>query len=108
MYNPSWKYFLNYETLWMSREELVEATYEAAFLLNRVKAQHNLINSHTAEKINMKIQSARSALQRIDEIIKIDDSKLRTQKLEDLRSQIKETNQKLLCSKDELLRWPLQ
>ncbi|MCP8307262.1 MAG: TIGR04190 family B12-binding domain/radical SAM domain protein [archaeon] len=107
MYCSSWKYFLNYQTFWMSRDELVEVTYEAACLLNSVKVQHNLIDSHTAEKMNIQIQSARSTLQRIDEIMKIDDTELRTQRLEHLRSQIEEANQRLLCSKDELLKWPL-
>ena len=39
---PSWKYTLNYETDWMTRDELVESTYEAASELNRLKAEYGL------------------------------------------------------------------
>ena len=34
---PSWEKVLNYETCWMSREELVDVTYDAAEVLNSLK-----------------------------------------------------------------------
>ena len=34
---PSWKYTLSYETRWMTREEIVDSTYEAGLRLNRLK-----------------------------------------------------------------------
>jgi B12-binding domain/radical SAM domain protein len=105
MHSPSWKYFLNYQTLWMSRDELVEVTYEAAYLLNRIKVQHDLINPRIAEKTELQIKSARIALQKIDEIMKIHEPELRSQYLKDLKNQIEDANQRLLCSKDELLKW---
>ncbi len=105
MHSPSWKYFLNYQTVWMSRDELVEVTYEVAYLLNRVKVQCDLIDPQTAEKMESQIQSARRAIQKIDEIMKINEPELRAQQLKNLKSQIEEANQRLLCSKDELLRW---
>ncbi|MGQ9468484.1 MAG: TIGR04190 family B12-binding domain/radical SAM domain protein [Nitrososphaerales archaeon] len=108
MHSPSWKYFLNYQTFWMNRDELVEATYESAYLLNRVKVQYDLIDSYTAEEIAIRIQMARDTLQRIDEIIKIDDPKLQAQLIQNLKSQIEEVNQRVLCSKGELLNWPSQ
>ncbi len=40
---PSWKYMLNYETKWMSRDELVIYTYEAALQRNRLKVEHGLL-----------------------------------------------------------------
>ncbi|MCP8321681.1 MAG: TIGR04190 family B12-binding domain/radical SAM domain protein [archaeon] len=107
MYNASWKYFLNYQTLWMNRDELVEVTYDAAYFLNRIKVKYDLIDSHTAEEIDTQILSARSALQRMDEIMKIDDLNLRTQQLKNLKSEIEKANQRSLCSEDELLKWPL-
>jgi len=33
---PSWKYILNYETQWMTRDEIVYSTYEAGKRLNRL------------------------------------------------------------------------
>ncbi|MEM3451099.1 MAG: TIGR04190 family B12-binding domain/radical SAM domain protein [Nitrososphaerales archaeon] len=103
--NPSWKYFLNYQTLWMSRDELVNVTYEAAYLLNRIKVQNDFIDSQTAEKMELQIKLAHNTLQKIDEIMSLDDPELRSQNLKNLKGQIEEANQRLLCSKDELLRW---
>lgn len=40
---PSWKYTLNYETEWMTRDRLVDVTYQAAWELNRVKCRHGLL-----------------------------------------------------------------
>ncbi|MGQ9719225.1 MAG: TIGR04190 family B12-binding domain/radical SAM domain protein [Nitrososphaerales archaeon] len=103
---PNWKQFLNYQTSWMTRDELVEATYDVALSLNRAKVQHGLIDPDTAEKIGMKIQVARDTLYKIDKITQLDDPKLRAQRLKDLKSQIEGVNQRLLCPEDELLRWP--
>ena len=33
MLMPSWKYMLNYETKWMTRDEIVKTTYDAALML---------------------------------------------------------------------------
>jgi radical SAM superfamily enzyme YgiQ (UPF0313 family) len=103
---PNWKQFLNYQTSWMTRDELVGATYDVALLLNRTKAQYGLIDPDVAEKIDTRIQVARDTLYRIDKITQLDDPKLRAQQLKDLKSQIEEVNQRLLCPDDELLRWP--
>ena len=40
---PSWKYVLNYETRWMNRHQLVDATYAAGQRLNRIKAEYGLV-----------------------------------------------------------------
>jgi radical SAM superfamily enzyme YgiQ (UPF0313 family) len=37
MLQPGWKYFLNYETKWMTRDEIVDSTYRSALALNKVK-----------------------------------------------------------------------
>lgn len=105
MYNPSWKYFLNYQTIWMSRDELVNVTYEVAHLLNRAKVQYDFIDPQIAEKIELQIQLSHSTLQKIDKIMEIDNPELRSQCLKNLKDQIEEANQRLLCSKDELLKW---
>jgi hypothetical protein len=37
MLAPSWKYALNYETEWMTRDEIVDCTYQAGLKLNRLR-----------------------------------------------------------------------
>ena len=41
---PTWEHILNYETKWMTRRELVDATYDAAERLNELKVQHGRIS----------------------------------------------------------------
>jgi B12-binding domain/radical SAM domain protein len=41
---PSWEHILNYETKWMSRRELVDATYDAAERLNELKVRYGRLS----------------------------------------------------------------
>ncbi|NTV38271.1 MAG: hypothetical protein HGA82_03720 [Anaerolineales bacterium] len=47
---PSWKYVLNYETRWMNRHQLADATYAAGKRLNRLKAEYGLAPAAAAEE----------------------------------------------------------
>jgi hypothetical protein len=42
---PTWEHILNYETKWMTRRELVDATYDAAERLNELKVQHGRLSA---------------------------------------------------------------
>ena len=55
MLQPGWKYFLNYETKWMNRDEIVDATYRSALALNKVKMAHGLITKATFEEVEKRI-----------------------------------------------------
>ena len=41
---PTWEHILNYETKWMTRRELVDATYDAAERLNELKIRHGRLS----------------------------------------------------------------
>ena len=71
---PSWKYSLNYETEWMSREQIAEISYEAILDLNRVKARHSIIPPKLARISEQRLQSAREMMHRIDRILATDGS----------------------------------
>ena len=66
---PSWKYTLNYETEWMTRDEIVTSTYEAGKRLNRLKAQFGLIDQKTAESVERRIDAAVQIMKEIDRIV---------------------------------------
>ncbi|MFC1691925.1 TIGR04190 family B12-binding domain/radical SAM domain protein [Candidatus Latescibacterota bacterium] len=104
---PSWKYLLNYETEWMSRDELVASTYEAALELNRLKARYGLIKLKEAEKIEFRIEEEKELIWRIDEIVSIKDKKLQEKKIEKLRNQFNQLSNSTICRKEEL-RWPVR
>jgi radical SAM superfamily enzyme YgiQ (UPF0313 family) len=64
---PSWKQILNYETVWMSRHELVEATYDAAEVLNNLKLQYGRIAPRDGQKVAQAIVKARQLKDRLND-----------------------------------------
>jgi len=66
---PSWKYILNYETEWMTRDEIVYTTYEAGRRLNRLKAEFGLIDPKTAESVEKRIEVAVRMMKEIDQVV---------------------------------------
>lgn len=63
---PSWQQILNYETEWMTRSELLSATYNAAEGLNRLKLQYGRISRPRGRAVARRIQSARVLRDRLD------------------------------------------
>ena len=66
---PSWKYTLNYETEWMTRQQIVETTYEALRRLTRVKAKYGVISEEMAEVGERRIVAGLEMVQRIDDVL---------------------------------------
>jgi hypothetical protein len=66
---PSWKYILNYETAWMTRDEIVYTTYEAGRRLNRLKAEFGLIDPKTAESVEKRSEAAVRIMKEIDQVV---------------------------------------
>jgi B12-binding domain/radical SAM domain protein len=66
---PSWKYSLNYETDWMSRQQIVDTTYKAMMRLNRLKAKHGVISMPMAEAENQRLEAASEIVPIIDGIL---------------------------------------
>ena len=55
-----WESILNYETDWMTRAQIVDATYDAAERLNDLKARYGRIDQKTADGVRSRIRAARS------------------------------------------------
>lgn len=62
---PTWLQTLNYETRWMSREEIVAVTYEAGRRMNRLKGQYGLEKADIVRQVAERIDQAEAMLQRI-------------------------------------------
>jgi radical SAM superfamily enzyme YgiQ (UPF0313 family) len=99
---PSWKYVLNYETDWMTRDEIVAATYEAGRLMNRMKADFGVITPEKAAVTELRIQTAVQLMAEIDELMKIEDVKERTTRILDLKYRVLDSNESTVCDKREL------
>jgi radical SAM superfamily enzyme YgiQ (UPF0313 family) len=107
MENPSWKYVLSYETKWMTRQQIVDSSYEAGLALNRLKAEFGLINPQKARKTEKRMISARKTMKEIDKIMRIPDMEKRERKLQELKTCIRQLSESTICEKKEL-EWPTQ
>jgi B12-binding domain/radical SAM domain protein len=101
---PSWKHILNYEPDAVTRDDLVEATYDAALGVNRVKAAAGVIGADRAADTEQRVLSARRAVREVDEILDgplaAHDSALRA-----LKERLDRLSESTVCEKSEL-EWP--
>jgi hypothetical protein len=63
---PTWEHILNYETKWMTRRELVDATYDAAERLNALKIRHKRLSVRRGRGVARGIAAARALRARLD------------------------------------------
>jgi hypothetical protein len=97
MLQPSWKFTLNYETKWMTRNDIVKATYDGALKLLAIKEHCGVVSRHAALKIREHLERAIILSEKITDPEHIDD---------DLRKEIFSMNTlDSLCGKHEL-DWP--
>ena len=101
---PSWKHIMNYESAFMSPDEMVEATYDAAIGINRVKADAGIIDSVTAMRTEHRISEARVAMARIDAIMDGPQA-AREPAIKGLKEEFDRLSQSTVADKNEL-NWP--
>ena len=97
--SPSWKYSLNYETNWMTRQQIVDTAYEAILRLNSLKAKYGVISRKVAEAGERRIQAASEMLRQIDDILNNGDSAI---ELPRLKTEIDRINKLPVSEKIEL------
>jgi len=102
---PSWKYTLNYETKWMSRDRLVEVTYEAAVRLNGLKLDYGLVSRKEAARIAARIGREMELIREIDETRKVSDKRQREAELHERIPGFEAVGPSTICRKDEMM-WP--
>jgi B12-binding domain/radical SAM domain protein len=99
---PSWKYVLNYETKWMSRDQIVSATYEAGRGLNDLKAEYGVIEPHMAEVTEKRIVQSIALMKEIDRIMLIPNADERSHLILDLKHRVDTSSLNTVCDKREL------
>ncbi len=67
---PSWKYMINYETKWMNRHQLVQATYAASRGLNALKGEMGLVDDHTFLTVKTALEKSQRLMELIDRLTK--------------------------------------
>jgi B12-binding domain/radical SAM domain protein len=96
----TWKRILNYETRWMTREQLVEATYEAGERLNALKLRYGRISPTRGEQVARRIRLARGLRDRLDELA--DRGVTEGDEIEGLRGEVRAFSESTVCDKREL------
>ena len=66
---PSWKHIMNYESVYMTNDEMVEATYDAALDINRIKGAHGILPENVAAATDKRIREAREQMARLDQVL---------------------------------------
>jgi B12-binding domain/radical SAM domain protein len=103
---PAWKYTLNYETDWMTRDDIADITYEAALLMNRLKVDYHLQDEHAARQIEQRILLEQDVLHKIDEIVKVYRPAEQPERIADVMRQFEAVGPHTLCHEHEM-KWPV-
>jgi hypothetical protein len=98
---PSWKYVLNYETRWMSRDGIVASTYESGRRLNALKADHGLISADLAARTQARIRRAVELMAVVDDLV-VQGPEVVARELGALKPEIDQVNESTVCEKKEL------
>jgi B12-binding domain/radical SAM domain protein len=99
---PTWERILNYETKWMTRRELVDATYDAAERLNELKMLHGRLSPRRGRRVARGIAAARALRARLDAGIAHGDA---GDAAAALKGEISRFSISTVCDKRELF-WP--
>src|SRR3984957_5393687 len=99
---PTWEYILNYETRWMTRRDLVDATYDAAERLNELKVQYGRLSKRRGRGVADGIAAARALRSRLDAGMAKGDA---GSAAEALKGEISRYSISTVCDKRELF-WP--
>jgi B12-binding domain/radical SAM domain protein len=98
---PTWEKILNYETRWMTRRQLVDATYDAAERLNALKGRLGRIPAREARTVAARIGAAKELRHRLDEAIEGGE----VSAVRELAGEINRFSMSTVCDKNELF-WP--
>lgn len=100
---PSWKYVLNYETIWMNRDQIADATYEAGRQLNLMKGEFGVLKPAQVQATDQRISHAVELMGEIDRIVRtVSDPHQRQVHLNELKHHVDNANLSTVCDKREL------
>lgn len=64
--SSAWSHMLSYETRWMTRQDIVDVTYEAALGFNQAKAQFGVIRPEEAKQVDSRIKKDMELIAALD------------------------------------------
>jgi B12-binding domain/radical SAM domain protein len=103
---PSWKQMLSYETTEMTRDDLVNATYDSARKLNDFKFKYGLIDLKAYRDLNLKIAKSKTYIKKIDEVLALPKEQQAAEFFQ-IQKEIADLNKYSICAKNEL-KWEVK
>jgi len=100
--SPSWQYVLSYETKWMSRDEIVNASYDVADIMNEVRFERGLIDEEARRDRAERTATARDILAQVDRIVLVEDPTERASRMAALKDKCTELMESTICVKRDL------
>jgi B12-binding domain/radical SAM domain protein len=98
---PSWKYLLNYETKWLTRNDIVDVTYQSAMALNDIKRDFGLITTDESYHIRNRIEKALEIVYKVDEILEKTAGNEQKEGLMSMEDDLREYNIATICGEGE-------
>ncbi len=98
---PNWKDVLSYETVWMTRDEIAETSYDAADRLSDVRVEVGLMTKEERRVRAERSHEARNLLREVDAAMTLPERE-RKEQLEQLKRRGEELMESTICQKREL------
>jgi len=100
----TWRSILSYETDAMTRDEIIDASYDVAAALNELKFKHGLIEAATFRWVASQQKAAREVMKRVEEALLLPEGE-REKAISGIQGMIEGARMDTLFSKREL-DWP--
>jgi hypothetical protein len=100
--NPNWRDVLSYETVHMTREQIVETSYDAADRLNQVRVEVGLMSAEELKVREERSHDARLLMKEVDLAMALKDPAERAESMAKLKLRGDELMESTICQKREL------
>lgn len=98
---PSWKHIMNYESDYMSVDEMVDATYDAALDINRIKGEHGILDPAMSAAVDKRVREAREQMNRLDDVLYNGTGRIDT-RMAALKEEFERLSENTVAEKSEL------
>jgi B12-binding domain/radical SAM domain protein len=100
--NPNWKDVLSYETSNLTRDQIVQASYDAADRLNDVRVEVGLMTAEELKERQKRSMDARFLMSEVDTAMRITDAVERENTLAMLKQRGEDLMESTICQKRDL------
>lgn len=100
--SPNWRDVLSYETVNLSRDQIVQASYDAADRLNDVRVEAGLMTSEEKKLRESRSRDARQLMSEVEDAMRLQDARSREETLARLKQRGEDLMESTICQKRDL------